>query len=286
MATTIAQPAALTARTAPRRTRPGRALRTLALRRAALTANNPRQIAVPLLTPILFALVIAPALKAALGGLHTGIDYTAFVAVGTVGLLVPLATTFAGLSVLVDRDSGAQRELLAAPIPRPLLVLGNLVVVLALCTLQIAVVIAAAALRGADFHISAAGVLWFAAAAVLFVVLMYGIAETLAARIHRQEEYIGATPAIAIVPWFFAGALFPISALPGALTAFAKALPLTHAMALMRYGFVDPSGAGLHDIWGGGDTTLLALASLGVVGLFAVALTAVAIRVFSRTALR
>src|SRR5436189_1066518 len=160
MSTSIAQPTTLRPPpTAPvRRTGAGRALRTLASRRAALTAHNPRQIAVPMMTPILFALVIAPALKSALGGLHTNIDYTAFVAVGTVGLLVPLATTFAGLSVLVDRDSGAQRELLAAPVPRPLLVLGNLLVVLALCTLQVVVVIAAAALRGAHFHISAAGV--------------------------------------------------------------------------------------------------------------------------------
>src|SRR3954449_12511012 len=171
--TAITAPAPLATRSPARPTRRGRALRTLALRRAALTANNPRQIAVPLLTPILFALVIAPALKAALGGLHTGIDYTAFVAVGTVGLLVPLATTFAGLSVLVDRDSVAQRELLAAPVPRSLLVAGNLLVVLGLCALQIVVVIAAAALRGADFHIRAVGVGWFAAAAVLFVVLMY-----------------------------------------------------------------------------------------------------------------
>ena len=159
----------------------GLALRTLASRRAALTAHNPRQIAVPMVTPILFALVLAPALKDALGGLHNSIDYTAFVAVGTVGLLVPLATTFAGLSVIVDRDSGAQRELLAAPIPRPLLVAGNLVVVLGLCALQVVVVIAAAALRGADFHVRAAGVVWFVLAVVLFVVLMYGIAETLAA---------------------------------------------------------------------------------------------------------
>src|SRR3954463_12932029 len=184
MASTIANATNVVPQTAPSRpTRLTRAVRTLAARRAALTARNPRQIAVPLLTPILFALVIAPALKSALGGLHTHIDYTAFVAVGTIGLLVPLATTFAGLSVLVDRDSGAQRELLAAPIPRPLLVLGNLVPVLALCALQVIVVIAAAALRGADFHVRAGGVLWFSAAAVLFVVLMYGIAETMAARI-------------------------------------------------------------------------------------------------------
>jgi ABC-2 type transport system permease protein len=285
MATTTLEPATLgpPVAAAPR-LRIGRALRTLASRRAALTAHNPRQIAVPMLTPILFALVIAPALKAALGGLHTNVDYTAFVAVGTVGLLVPLATTFAGLSVIVDRDSGAQRELLAAPIPRPLLVLGNLVVVLALCGVQVVVVIAAAALRGADFHIGAAGVAWFVGAAVLFAVLMYGIAETLAARIHRQEEYIGATPAIAILPWFFAGALFPIGALPGALTAFAKVLPLTHAMALMRYGFVDPDGNGLHDIWGTSNTTTEAWLSLGVVLLFAAASTVLAIRAFTRSA--
>jgi ABC-2 type transport system permease protein len=285
MATTIAEPAAPAPRlAAPPRTPVGRALWTLASRRAALTAHNPRQIAVPMLTPILFALVIAPALKSALGGLHTDIDYTAFVAVGTVGLLVPLATTFAGLSVLVDRDSGAQRELLAAPIPRPLLVLGNLLVVLALCTLQVVVVIAAAALRGADFHVRASGIAWFVAAAVLFVILMYGIAETLAARIHQQEEYIGATPAIAILPWFFAGALFPIGALPGALTTFAKVLPLTHAMALMRYGFVDPKGTGLHDIWGMSGTATEAWLSLAVVLLFAAAFIAIAVRAFARSA--
>src|SRR5206468_5299863 len=200
--------------------------------------------------------------------------------------LVPLATTFAGLSVLVDRNSGAQRELLAAPIPRVLLGLGNLIVVLALCALQVVVVIAAAALRGADFQITASGIVWFIAPVVLFVVLMYAVAETLAARIDQQEEYIGATPAIAILPWFFAGALFPIGALPGALTAFAKVLPLTHAMALMRYGLVDPKGTGLHDIWGFGSTTAEAWLSLAVVMLFAGAFIAVAIRAFTRAAVR
>src|SRR3954462_12088164 len=168
MATTVAVPRTPAPRIAAApTTRLGRALRTLAARRAALTAPNPRQIAVPMLPPILFALVIAPALKTALGGLHTSIDYTAFVAVGTVGLLVPLATTFAGLSVLVDRASGAQRELLAVPIPRALLVAGNVLVVLGLCALQVGVLLGVALLRGAEFHASASGVAWFVAVAVL-----------------------------------------------------------------------------------------------------------------------
>src|ERR671934_142406 len=86
-------------------------LATLARRRFQLTARTPRELAVPLITPILFALVIAPALKDAL---HTGNAYESFVATGTVGLLIPLNTMFSGLSVIVDRETGAQRELLAA----------------------------------------------------------------------------------------------------------------------------------------------------------------------------
>ena len=45
---------------------------------------------------------------------------------------------------------------------------------------------------------------------------MYGVAETLAARLPRQEEYVARVPAIAIVPWFLAGSLFPITRSRGA----------------------------------------------------------------------
>src|SRR5439155_18123896 len=107
------------------------------------------------------------------------------------------------------REGGAQRELLAAPIPRPLLVLGNLAVALVLAALQVTVLIGVAALRGATFHLSASGWAWFVGAALLFAVFTYGVAETLASRIPRQEEYIAATPAVAVLPWFFAGSLFP-----------------------------------------------------------------------------
>jgi ABC-type multidrug transport system permease subunit len=268
------------------RVRRSGALATLARRRAALTAGNPRQIAVPLLGPMLLALVVAPALKVATGGLHSGIDYQSFVGVGTVGLVVPLTCIFAGLSVLVDRHSGAQRELLAAPIPRAYIVVGNVLVVIALAAFQVTVLLGLSALRGASFHMTVSGLAWFIGATLLFTVFMYGVAETLAARINKQEEYIGATPALAILPFFFAGALYPIAAMPGALTTIAKFMPLTHALALMRYGLVDPSGKGLHQIWGSGNTTVEAWLSLAVVALFAAALAAVSIRVFSKSVVK
>src|SRR5438105_7046735 len=114
-------------------------LATLAQRRFQLTTRTPREFLVPLITPILFALVIAPALRKAL---HTSSTYESFVATGTIGLLIPLNTMFSGLGVIVDRESGAQRELLAAPVRRALLVLGNLAVALAVTAVQLGALIA------------------------------------------------------------------------------------------------------------------------------------------------
>ena len=195
-----------------------RSLATLARRRFQLTARTPRELLVPLLTPIMFALVIAPALETAL---HTGSSYASFVAVA----------------------------------------------------------------RGIHFHATGTGVLWFLGAGVLFTVGMYGLAEILASRVPRQEEYIARVPAIAILPWFLAGALFPLVALPSFLTWVAKFLPLTHGLALMRYGLLQDS-TGLHAIWGLSDQTAMAALSLAVVGGFALLLTAASIRVFSRSAVR
>jgi ABC-2 type transport system permease protein len=241
---------------------------------------------VPLLGPVMLALIVAPALKVATGGLHSAIDYQSFVGVGAVGLVIPLSCIFAGLSVIVDRQAGAQRELLAAPVPRSYLVFGNLAVAVGLSMLQAVVLVGLSAARGGQFHIAASGVAWALAAALLFTVFMYGVAETLASRIGKAEEYIGATPAVAILPFFFAGALYPITAMPGVLTAIAKVLPLTHALALMRYGLVDPSGKSLHEIWGLSNVTTEAWLSLAVVTAFAIALTLISIRVFTRSAVK
>jgi len=258
------------------------ALTTLSRRRFTLTARTPRELFVPLLTPILFALVIAPALMTAL---HTSVAYESFVAIGTIGLLIPLNTMFSGLSVLVDRDTGAARELLAAPVPRSLLVLGNLTVALIITAFQVVALIAAALARGIDFHASATGVVWFVAAATLFAVGMYGAAEVLAGRVTRQEEYIARVPAVAILPWFLAGSLFPITAMPHALTMIARVLPLTHGLAVMRYGLLGDT-TGLANIWGMANATTMAVLNLAVVALFAASLTVIALRVFARSVSR
>jgi ABC-2 type transport system permease protein len=250
-----------------------------------LSAHSPREVLAPLVTPLLFALVIAPALAKMIPHAGPGgADYSTFVIVGTVGLLIPLTCTFAGIGVIVDRASGARRELLAAPIPRSLIVLGNMAVAITVSLLQVAALIAAGWLRGSHFHATPAGAGWFIGAVLTFTVFMYAVAEILANRIPTQEEYVGLTPVVAILPWFLAGSLFPITALPGWLASVARVLPTTHTLALLRYGVLNRGGAGLHDIWGISNTTADAALSLLVLAGWAVLITAASIRVFQRSA--
>jgi len=257
------------------------ALSALVRRRFALSVRTPRELFVPLLTPILFAVVIAPAL-ASIGPKIPGLDYMSFAAVGTAVLLIPLNCMFAGIGVIVDRETGARRDLLAAPIPRSVIVFANLVVAFAITALQVVALIFAAVLRGANLDASASGIAWFVAAGAILAIAMYGLAETVANRMPSVEEYIAAVPALAIVPFFFSGALFPITAMPRALAGVARVLPPTHALALMRYGLLGGNSSGLHDIWGMSNATVMAALSLGVVALFAVGLTLAALRSFRR----
>jgi ABC-2 type transport system permease protein len=261
----------------------GSALSTLVRRRAALSIRTPRELLVPLLTPVLFALVIAPALSS-IGPNIPGLDYMSFAAVGTAVLLIPLNCMFAGVGVIVDRETGARRDLLAAPVRRSVIVIANLAVAFAVTALQVVVLLAAAVLRGAILSASAAGVAWFVAASALLAIAMYGLAETVANRMPSVEEYIGVVPALAIVPFFFAGALFPITAMPRVLAGFARLLPATHALALMRYGLLGGNANGLRDIWGLHNATVMAALSLAVVATYAAVLTLTAFRSFTRAA--
>jgi hypothetical protein len=76
--------------------------------------------------------------------------------------------------VIVDRATGARRELLTAPIPRALIVLGNMAVAIGVSLLQVGALMAAGWLRGSHFHATASGVAWFTGAVLAFTVFMYG----------------------------------------------------------------------------------------------------------------
>lgn len=259
-----------------------RAVPTLAGRRLRLSARSPRSVLVPLAAPVLFALVIAPALANAVTSGPARTAYMTFIALSTAGLLIPMNCLFAGLGVIVDRQQGAMRELMVAPIRRSSIVFGNLVSAVVLTSLQVVVLIVASDLRGADYTFGV-HTLWIVGGVIAFSVLMYGLAEILTVRMPSPVEYMAAVPAMAIIPFFLAGSLFPITAMPAWLAAISKVLPVTQALALFRYGITPRAGVtALHNIWGLHDATIAATLSMLILALYALVLVSGAIRLFTK----
>lgn len=279
--TTTATTAATVATATRTINRPTTIVPTLTARRLALMIRSPRSVAIPLLAPLLFAMVVAPALGNTLAAPGQQKTYMTFVALAAAGLLIPVNCLFAGLGVLTDRQTGAMRELLVAPIRRSSIVIGNLVAALIVTAVQVTVLILGSAARGAQFQLGR-HIVWLIAAAVALAVFVYALAEIFATRIASAEEYTALVPPIAIVPFFFAGTLYPITSLPGWLAAVAKVLPLTHAVALFRYGLTSQGGQALHNIWGGTDTGAMATMSLLVVVAYAVIALTIALRLFAK----
>lgn len=257
---------------------------TLFRRRLGLAFKTRRGILVPLSSPLLMAVVIAPALDSALGSFSPDVDYMTYVAIASLALLVPLTSMFNGLTVITDGKFGITRELLAAPIPRVSIPLGNAAAILAVALLQSAVLLGAAAARGARFDVDAADIAVLTTAIAFLSVGTYGLAETLAHLIGKEDEFVGAIPAVAIAPWFLAGTLFPIAVLPAGLEQLALALPWTHAVAVFRFALSGSASSGLGGIWGMESDAAMVTLSLVILAAFTAAALALASRTFQRTA--
>ena len=165
--------------------------------------------------------------------------------------------------------------------------LANLAVALAVTALQVVVLSAPPCCAARTARARRAAPPGSSAPPCCSAVGMYGVAETLANRIPTVEEYTGALPGVAIVPFFFAGSLFPITALPWALTGVRQGAaphprPGPDALRPARPQRDRPARHLGHVERQRRRPAL----SLRCVAAFAALLTAVAIRTFNRAAVR
>jgi len=255
---------------------------TLYKRRLAVATKTASGIAGTMTLPVLWVLIIAPALASALGGFNPSIDYFTYVVVAQVALIVPFTSMFSGINVIVDKEFGILREFLVAPVFRASIPLANALAVLTIALVQVALIVGLGTARGAEFNTSPTGVLWFLAAVALLSLTTYAVAEFLALAVGRQEAFGPLIPAVGVTPWFLAGSLFPLNVLPPGVEQVALASPWTHALAVMRYGLMENTDPGLANIWHMNSELLMAALSLGVLMLMTLGALTLAVWVFNR----
>jgi ABC-2 type transport system permease protein len=256
-------------------------------RRLSVSLSQPAALAGQLLTPVLWVLVVGPALTRAFGGFAHDVNYTSYVSLGQVVFILPFSAMFAGLTTMFDRDWGIMRELLVAPIHRAVIPLANTAAVLTVAAAQFAIIVGLALSRGAHFATTPARLLTALLAAALLSAGVYGLAEFLVFTITKPQAFGTLIPAIGATPYVLCGAIYPIAVLPVGVKWLTRILPWTHTVSLLRYGLMGDAASGLHQIWPDNvSPTSAALLSLAVLVAFAALTQTAAHRAFTRSTLK
>jgi len=245
--------------------------------------HNPVRVAMGLVTPLLFLVVLGTGLDAASSSLGKAQlnDYRAYLFPGTLVMSVQAPAIAVGISLVWDRRLGLLRQMLVAPFPRSRIVLGLALGGATTGGIYGLMLMSVGGIAGIRYT----PMLLVVMLEILFVSLLFTSLGLLAAVTIRQVDTFQIVVNLSLMPlMFFSGAMFPPNGLPGWLNAVVKLNPLTYGVDAIRRTLPGP------DVLRSKQTRLLiwdwnppVVAELGLLA----AITAVALGVatyrFSRT---
>ncbi|NGM67983.1 ABC transporter permease [Natronolimnobius sp. AArcel1] len=196
--------------------------------------RTPSRIAGALAMPLLFLVFLGYGFEdAALPGLADDIDYIQYLVPGIVGFTMMFGASFAGLSILSDRDVGFLKEILVAPISRTSIVLGRIAGGSTTAFLQGILILVFSVPLGFRFASLFSLPLAFGFL-VLIAVTFVGFGIALASQFRDSEGFMLIVQFIIFPLFFLSGALFPIDGLPGPVQYLAYVNPLTYGVDGLR----------------------------------------------------
>jgi ABC-2 type transport system permease protein len=181
-------------------------------------------------------------------------NYIQFLAPGVIGMTILFTSIFSGIELIFDRQFGFLKEMLVAPVPRILIMIGRTLGGATVAMLQGLIVVLICLIAGFRPHLSAipAGLLYMALIAILFTALGTAIASVLS-----DFQGFQFVMNFLVMPVFFlSGALFPLNNVPTVLGALAAIDPLSYGVDGLRQ-----SLTGVAHFGGALDLTVLSLVS-------------------------
>jgi len=190
------------------------------------------RIATTLVQPLLFLFVLGSGLQQISSAGTHGVDLKTFIYPGVICLAVMFTAMFSAASIVWDREFGFLREMLVAPVSRASIVIGKCLGGATVASIQGVILLA---LAGA-VHVPYSPPLLLGMFALMlllaFSITAFGV--MVAARITQMQSFMGVMQMIVMPMFFLAGALYPVTNLPGWLTVLNRIDPLTYAVDPMR----------------------------------------------------
>lgn len=207
---------------------------TIWLRDLTRFFRNRSRIFTSLAQPFLYLAIFGTGFSRLLAGrdLLGGVDFTAFIYPGVIGLTILFTALFTAISVVYDREFGFLKEVLVAPVSRLAVALGKIAGGATIALLQGVLTLLLAPLLGLRFT-------WGQLTAMLGLMALLALASTalgvLAASRLRSFEGYNVIINFLMMPMFLlSGALFPLSGLPTWMNILVGLNPMAYATDALR----------------------------------------------------
>lgn len=245
------------------------ALRAVIWRELLRFFNQRARFFAALVRPLVWLLVFAAGFRAALGlsitpPYQTYIQYETYIVPGLCGMVLLFNGMQSSLSLVYDREMGAMRLLLTAPLPRWWLLLGKLMAGTFVGVLQVYAFLLIAALYGIRMPVN--GYALALPALVLGGLMLGALGLVLSSYIRQLENFAGVMNFVIFPMFFLSSALYPLWKMAESselLFWICTLNPFTHAVELIRFAlYGEFNGSAL----GWTVLTLLVLLGAGIWG--------------------
>ena len=197
-----------------------------------------------LVQPLLFLLILGTGLSSALrgagGGFGGGLDYQVFMYPGIIGMAVLFSSIFSGMSIIWDREFGFLKEVLVAPIDRSAVAIGKILGGATQAMFQGVILLVLAPFFGVKLTPLAV----LEAIALIFCIAfaLSGVGVAIASRMRSMMGFQFVLNFLVQPAFFLSGAMFPVTGLPGWMTALTRLDPLTYGVDPIRRIVLDAAG--------------------------------------------
>ena len=173
-------------------------------------------------------------------GIPEGVDYMSFLTPGIIGMTLLFSATFAGLSVLWDREFGFLKEIMVSPVSRIAIVLGRTAGGLTTGILQALIILLSGIVLGMRIP-SIQGLILSLVFMVLIATTFIGLGLAFASKMEDMSGFSLIMNFLIFPLFFLSGALYPLDQFPAMIKILAYFNPLTSGVDGLRYCLIGTS---------------------------------------------
>lgn len=181
--------------------------------------------------PIFFLIFLSMGFRGSFS--FSNVSYIDFLTPGIIGMIMLFASSFAGLSVLWDKEFGFLREIMVAPVSRLSIVLGRTAGNTTTALIQGILIL----VLGIPLGFKINGIVGFALS-IIFMILIgvtfIGLGLVFASKMKDMHGFSLIMNFIIFPIFLLSGAIFPISKFPGFVRILAYLDPLTYGVDGLR----------------------------------------------------